>query len=770
MSGLLPVLQLNVAYDRQYYGQMTYCGDDLVWPLANQEGRPGISSSGFVTDPTGNYLIQQPVFVPTDASETNWTTSGGTFTHITNPTTLNTELFQVNGGLTVASGATFSEPHDDEEGFRLTMYRGSPVQTPGGQPVQMGPSDYFLYAYLNYGPIDGAAWLRVACEYGNLIHLDVSFDGVTWTIVDTATALGDSDSYLQSKNNQLVIDVYPFTDGGYYTGLPQSAQTSQPPPDQVVVVIGNGDAILTWQAPQASFRSGYISLEALGGQYTCGISWLQYAPYPEMVLPQLIRPRPFQTQPEGILNGYISFGSTWEVVPIVTDVNKAYAVLALRSPDQNIDPVTGNSGVTAILSSANLHFPQQFIGRQTSIGYASLNPCFARDTHQFYQTDFLRRSSAEVWLEDTRNIFAPGATTVLGPFVRAAQLVKGSINPSIGYDDTFAAITGLACINLIWEWVGKKKYLKIHITDRFRDVICGYMLPMDGQCHYYAIRQLAYRMGITDEWMGNFPYCIRDGDCPHYKLPRGTTPQPILQFPPNTKVLQAMLQIRSLAGEIDFSTNTVLPMYLFFDTGGYLQYLPAPVGLVQTWLDDSLNPITQGIELYKTYSAVPSFTNGYPDLNEIVLSANSEADLLNIRTHIVLEGIEPSSGGMVTGYFANPALGAGLAGNPNQFGYVGLDTPYYDISHLYSSPEAAYIATQVAAVQMSFPSISTGFTAQLQSQLFPLMAVGVRDYGTQGSTQAVNYYVTGITSTVSQLNPVFEARSVVQCRLLGQAG
>lgn len=84
------------------------------------------------------------------------------------------------------------------------------------------------------------------------------------------------------------------------------------------------------------------------------------------------------------------------------------------------------------------------------------------------------------------------------------------------------------------------------------------------QCHYFAIRDLARNLDIPEDKMGNFPTCERDGDCPHYHLPKG----PFLK---DGSIQERILEISRCSGEIDHTNHRLLSMKMVL-TDGSLSY------------------------------------------------------------------------------------------------------------------------------------------------------------------------------------------------------
>jgi hypothetical protein len=765
MASIASYNQIAIAGLVDAYGSVPYVGETVSWNLPSMIGRQDSAVFGFATDPTGTYIIQTPAYVAVDADETQWATSGGTFTHRTDESTGKLGLKQTNGAAGVST-ATFTPaigPRGDDIGFAPRIFRGAPASG-----VAVSAASFSFYMELNSGHAPGTTGLRIAVEAGNPIRLEVSVDDLNWVTVDIASTLGDSEAYLSSRGRYMVVDVVPMTDRSWWDGLPQSSTTGGQPADFVAISINGGDAVLVWKQDQALFPSGTLKITATGGQW--GVDYIQrwYVPQASMGLPQQTRYKPFQGDPASIFSGYIPYHGAVTLTGTLTAINKGYALLQVQAPPENIDATTGYTLDTVMLVSAALDWPHIETQANALPASSYFEMCSYHIEHEFDQVNFLRRSKAVVTLEDTQNLLTPGVG--ITPSVRAAAIDIGNVDVATGVNDTTRQITGIVDGEISWTWEGMRKYVTFTVYDKLRDDIpIMFDLPYDGQCHYYAIRRLAYKLGITDQYMQNFPTCGRDSDCPHYHLPRGTTTEPALAFPPNMMVVQAMLQIRRLAGEPDFATQTVLPMYLFCDNYGNLEYFPAPVGIVATWLNPDLTIGSQSVSVDKAYSTVPTFSGGEPNLNEFVGGLTSNVNLAGVRNKIILEGESPVNGSLLVAYFSNPALGGGSYGNPNQFGNAGIDKPYVDISKLYTTQEALNVAIQIAAVQMSFPRIGTTFGAWLQPKIFPFMVVTAQDFGTQGTTQPVAYCVVKQTHTYSQLGGQMSAETFTTCRLLGQA-
>jgi len=775
MANITPTASFVVAYDRDAYGLMTYCGDDLSWHLADLTGRDDTEFTGLTKDPTEDYLIQQPVLIPVSADPTQWTllTSGATpaaWSAGLDGTSQKSFISQNNGAVATPFSATFKTLRVDDEGVSLNIFRGAAMTAVGGsQPIG---ANYAMYVEFSSGRQAQDYGLRLAIEAGNPIRLEGSFDGIAWTTLDIASDQGDSEDYLNAWGRYLQIDVVPLTSRAWYDALPQSTQWSDPPQDIICVSLNNGDVILKFQTDQAYLAAGAVAITGTGGQWSCRYSKRRYVVSANFITNEIVRYRAFQTDPRCFFRGFSPFNDLGVIIPTLTDINKCYVSVAISAIPSDVD-ATGYAIHTVILSSVDVDFPRSFIGAATVPTTVTNQPIAYTEQSFFDQSTFCTRSSALITLEDNGGALAPGGII---PAVRAAYLSRGWIYDD-GSTDAQIGITGLTALDSVqgirWFYEGKQKFVQISISDKFRRgdsdlATIGYLLPFDNQCHFYALRQIFYRMGIGDDFL-NFPFCQRDSQCAHYHLPQGTNAAPLLRFQPQTSPMSAALQIRGMSGEYAPDGKTILPMYLYMDSAGIVQYFPAPVGLIKTWLDPSLSIQSQSIPLFQTYSMVPGFTAGFPNLNEMVGSSmGSTASLANIRTPIVFEGLSPKSGDVILGTSYNPGLGGSLLANPNQFGYIGVDSPIFNISRLFSSQEAVNVALQVATIQTSFPAIRTNFTAHLQSGLRPLMAIGVQDFGTQGTTGTVPYYVTSVTNR-ADLGIKPWAISEVGARLLGQA-
>ena len=275
-------------------------------------------------------------------------------------------------------------------------------------------------------------------------------------------------------------------------------------------------------------------------------------------------------------------------------------------------------------------------------------------------------------------------------------------------------------------------------------------------------------MGITDDWM-DFPVVARGDVTPYYYLPGGTNAAPALQFEPGTTLAECAEHIRSMSAELDNSGTVALPMALVQDAFGNVGYFPIPVGVINAWQNPGL-PVTLPQTII--YQAQPLIdTDGEGELNEILDSGlRTWADLSIIRSPVVYEGIDLTSGDAVIGFAYNEQVGGGPYSEPDTPGFIGDDVPFYVISRLVSSAGyAAYLAS-AAANQLALPAIGCDLRLHAQPGLMPLTVIGVRDYATLGTYAAVPFYVNAVEGENRPDAADAPGGKPVCARLLGQAG
>lgn len=426
MSELQPYFELRVAIDRTLYGGVVSCPPPITWDFAGLVGSPNTTASGLALDPTGQYIIQQPVIIPVDAGPELWQLDSGDDLPTTLPAdgsastysayyqlgTHETQgkglLRQVRGGAAVTFAAVLANSgttdgwHADDEGFSLFITRGGPGVTPSGAVAT--PENFKFYVELSNGRDTGLPGLRLAVEAGVPIRLEASFDeDASWQPVDVATALGDSETYLSGKGRRLGLDIVPLTSSAYWQWrawkdasdaqgrFPQAAPGSfgdlpplpgevpaGRPPDFVAVVIGGGDAVLVWQQEIALFPAGDIRISGQGGQFGVRVARRRYLPECLASLPEQQRINPLSGLPTGRCSGLFPFaggdGSNkdemYALMGTVTSRNAARADLTLTTPNRGVDTGVetlavlpgGGAILTAVLASATLDFPNIFRG------------------------------------------------------------------------------------------------------------------------------------------------------------------------------------------------------------------------------------------------------------------------------------------------------------------------------------------------------------------------------------------------------------------------
>ena len=775
-----PLARLDVALPADAFGTLTYCGTDFNWPFDRDSFYQSISSSGLAPDPTGLYLIQAPVDVWQNGAETVWTAGAGdayTYTHGTYPATAGAragKTFLRAIPPTASPGAAFSRTvtlaHDDDEGFKVEIYRGQAA--PSASPS--------LYVHLN-SPAGAlpAGWTgyRVALVPGSPIRLQTSSDNVAWT--DAAVSALDCEGYLDSTERSLVIDVLPESDVTWDPDL----SDGDPPPNQLVVTLGAGDAVLS--VPGDWFPGGFVNVSGAAGQWAASYALRRFTVLGSAATASQTRERPFQSVPSGDFDGYAPDLTAVTVTPTVT--GPASCQVALAVSGAALVDATGYATDTVFLVSAEASFPPVWTPPSAYPRWASYYPVYVRHLSWWDQVQGTVRSAA--WCEfvdDSFFQFIPGGATL--PAARAARLwlgyESGPGNPPRNPADPtgqglwpqMTGLTGLAeSGGYTWEWRGNRKYYGCSLEDRLRPgdgmAAVGYLPPFDRQCHYYAQRQLAYRLGVNDAWL-NFPYVGRDQDSPYYYLAGGTPAAPVWQFPPSLGVCPAMQQVRQRSAEFTPGSALPLPMVLATDPLGNLDYFPLATGVVNAFQRPNQTLWEVGLTSAQDFNGAGTEDAGVPNLDGFYRGTlKVTANLNNIRTPVVFEGLDVASGGAAFAVAYNEALGGGPLSDPNAYGYLGFDAPLYDINRLYTTPTVAQVAADLAAIEMAFPGVREDHAGWMQPTLFPLSPYTVTDYPTLGTPGAVPFYATWVLKEVDLRDPLaHRADSRVSGRLLGQAG
>ena len=784
---ITPTSRLLVADEREAFGYVQSLPECISWDLRSYlaYGKNGGQFSGFTLDPNGQYAVQTDQVVPFDADASHWTgLTGATYsygTEASGPFAGKKFLYGVAASGTAFAG-TSAYSRYEEEGLTCLLYRSA---------VASGvTSDFYLLFQPGYS--GGGPQYRLAFVPGAPIRLQLlGNDGVTWADAATANETGECTSYLESVGGYVRVDVLPMTDPTWAAGLPQSAGLSGPPPNLLVVSLNGSDAILT--VPTATFPGGtpgtgagggFLGFSGHSGQFSLRLGLKRFTPTASAAVPEQVRARDFQTTPVGRVQGYIPYGATLTPTITQTGSNKAAASLSLDA-SAYVD-ATGLSLRTVFLSTLDADFPALQVAPSPAPAWDNYAPVQTEVSLAWDQKSGTLRSSATTTLTSNNDEFAPGSNSSIGAQigVRAGQIqlgypdyepngdYPGSAYFQCGVQPVLTGPTGIDGFS--WAWVTKQKYFRLQVSDRLRrgdpdQICCGYCLPDDGQNHFYALRIKLQKIGITDDWL-NFPLRERDDNQPtEYFLPRGTTKDPVLLPHPSTPVNAHLDTIRRLSGVYDSASGQILPMALGVGPAGEVDYFGLPVGVVN--LIQSPASVLASLTPAITFGGSPqTWPDGSPVLNEILDSGlETAASLANIRTDIVLEGLDPSSGGAVVGIAKDGQL-AGPDADPMAPGYVNVPVPFYDIDRLYASAEVAEVAAQLAAIQLQFPAIQVRLKTFLHPWLLPLTIFAVDDYGTTGSLSPVLFYVTEIRHVHDGLSDPQKPTgfSYIVGRLLGQ--
>jgi len=221
---------------------------------------------------------------------------------------------------------------------------------------------------------------------------------------------------------------------------------------------------------------------------------------------------------------------------------------------------------------------------------------------------------------------------------------------------------------------------------------------MDGWCHYYAIRYLAWLSGITDaqmefEYCGD-PYCSNPD---HYHLPIGDGLNPRMYFPPGTTVWQAMNRIRALTGHV-----------LFFDAFGKLKYYP--------WIRTAPGPFKR---LF--------FDGPDPRLDpfQVIEQASFARSTRSVRTGVTIVGVNAYGPAWdpILAHRSNPAA----LYDRNSPNYKGFRSPLAWADPMFANRQYAEEAADAVNILTSLPGETISITMLGMSDLFPLDVIGIYD-------------------------------------------
>ncbi len=788
------IAELRVYNPRDFFGAVDYEGEHVTWDLLALFGASGSTFAGLCPDPTGNFLMQYPAPVFLDAGTAQWTPAAANqaaYAQAKDATTGKMFLRCAPAAATTAFDTTLSYVRPDDEGFSCQIYRAA---TTGGT----------FYLYLSAGRAEGTPGLRLAIEANNPIRLQVSTDDdKTWTDVDTAP-LGESESYLTSVGRYLTVDVLSECDPTWTT----SSDAPFAPPGQVCVTL-NGTTVLTWNGgsqPSASsgadegdspsgnnLAGGSVRISGTLGQWSL-LSYARklFAPTGLAGLPGQTRAA-FQGDPRTFVSGYQPYDQMTSVevtappsaLPTqgggngsspgggmqVISGGQATAALTITTPDEGlVTAADGNTyaGRTCFLSAAEATWPAIQAAANPAAPYASYEPIYALCETHYDQGGRIVRRRAVCIFQSQDDSYAPGNVI---PAARAAQLLMGDITDA----QLTPVITGWTAIAALdgqqWQWVDWQKHFAVVIEDRHRkgdddQVACLHMEPFDYQAHYNPVRKLHHKMGITDEWMTSFPNVDESGLLPDgsqfqgYFLGGGTAQEPLWQPAPDECVNSFLGKVLEVAGEDDPSSGQIQPMVLGDAPDGTVIYDPMPAGIASAFLSPGQTLAQLGLSPIRDF-ALNDFKVG---------TLRSAATLSHIRTPVVVEGVS-NQNTLLVGIAANQALGGGPLGDPSQFGFVGTNVPYVNISRRFSSPEVVARAVAVAAVTMAFPSIGAeGTLGYLDPSLDVLAVITITDPFTQGTPDPVAYWTQSLRHLMDATNAERRiGETSFSARLLGQA-
>ncbi len=790
MTELNPRAILRVYDDhRDAFGAVLYPGETISWSLPGLMGTPGASFSGLVKNPSGSYLMQQPVGIPADADPSQWTnadgsTLGSAFSYGTDPAT--GKKFLYHASISDAWNVKSIKQRVQDEGFYAAFYVGqataSTSAASGTSGANVSLPNVSFFAEFSRGRQPGEPGLRLALEPGKFIRLQESLDDdETWNDVGAADSLGDCESYLAGNAQVLYVSVLAMTDQSWYDNLPASLASGGQPPNLLQVSIGRGDAVLTITRP--ALAAGCLAVTGKNRQWSARPSAMRFASAATATLASQVRPAQFGSDPSARLSGYVPGDGSVSVGGrvIVDTPNSAHVEMSLTAtPD-----ATGYALRSCFLSAVYAEFPpvQQTPGANPS--YIDYPLIYCRCIKRWDQTSGTVRMKANVVFSNQHNEFAPGTGAALG--VRAATLLvsngtdavlPGTVTTTIDGVTYAAEMTGWTAMEdsgQVWSQSGYLLSFSLSLSDKLvhteddTAICCGFQLPYDFECQYYAFGQQAYRLGICDA-LWEFPLVRRGDQTPYYYLDGGTTGSPVHQFPPDMTLGQSMQHVRSAGAEFDPISQGPVPMIYGTDAVGRLLFFGMPAGVV-SMLSDPAKTLADTPELLPaiTFSAVPEFSeDGTALLNEFVQTWSSRSSLRRVRTPVVVVGLDPQSGSAVFGVAYNEKLGGGPYADPSTPGYIGIDKPLYVVSRMFTSQGTADLAVRNASVQLAAPAIDSGGRLHVQPGLAPLTVVAVNDYSSQGTTNDVGFYLTEVDTEIDNRNPYhYSGSTLVSGRILG---
>ncbi|MBV9850466.1 MAG: hypothetical protein JO250_12400 [Armatimonadetes bacterium] len=786
-----PIAKLRVYNPVDLFGEVTSVPQSVTWDL----GAAGVTLSGLCHDPTGDYWMQAPQDVWLPADETQWTFNGGTYGRGTDEVTGVSYLRQTDPAATF--DATFKTAFADDAGFRLLIPRFAPPPTSGGAAVN--PSLVHFFVSLNDGHTSQADGWRLAVEPGQPIRLQRQPAGTsTWADVAQAGTLGESEAYLNqcSPPRWLMVDVLPQTDPSWYAaaanGNAGDIARGGPPPNRLVITLGRGDAVLT--VPMTAFAGGKVRITGAQGQWGCRVARKLFLPNPSADLPAQVRPDPFTGTPIGFVTGHLPYDgppatsggpptsmATVAVAaqdasaPPDTDAeqdlpaNQASATLTVTTPAAGqvvVNNVT-YAAKSCYLSAVEAVWPAIQTPPNPDAPYVEYTAIYAECTAEYSQ-GWVRRRATCVF-QTIQNTFAPGNVI---PAVRGAVLLMGDVSdPAL--TPVLTGYTALARLDgQQWAWVDWQKHFAVSVEDRHRkgeedQTACLHCAPYDFEAFYTPVREMHHRIGVTDDWMTGFPHVLRggqmaDGSGPFtgYYLGGGTTREPLHQPAPDDSVNPFLERLRADAGEVDAVSGQIQPIVLGTTPLGEIICNPLPAGIASAFLTPGQTLAQLGLASVADYRLADFRAGGL----------RTTATLSHVRTPVVLEGLDWTTGEVIVGVAANEKLGAGPDADPTVPGYVGTRVPYVAISRLYSSPAVVALAAQVAAVSLAAPGVGAeGELLGLVPAQDVMQVITITDPYTMGSGGPVPFWTWRVLHVVDRRDPArHDGHTQIGSRLVGQ--
>lgn len=227
---------------------------------------------------------------------------------------------------------------------------------------------------------------------------------------------------------------------------------------------------------------------------------------------------------------------------------------------------------------------------------------------------------------------------------------------------------------------------------------------MDGWCHLYAIRYLAWLSGITDDQMDfeycGDPFCATPG---HYHLPMGEGNRPLVSFPPETPAWAAMNRIRKHVGYI-----------MYFNLFGKLNYYK--------WVRTSPGPWKRTFYEGKDVNLDP-----FQSIQTVTFSTSTR----DVRTGVTVVGID-AYGPMWKPILAVRANNNALY-NKYSSNYKGFRSPMAWADSMFANIDYANAAADSLSEVVSLPVERLSIGMMAMGDLYPLDVIGIVESKTPAS-------------------------------------